>query len=156
MKPAAELSVSTSDAFTALCSGPQEYFPPSLISMAAAFSLIPASAIMCLEKHTSSSQLRLNPVGIPVFPVGFLPFVYSSILFPLWLILRFHHLFLNFSPLFHLLSPVLGPAVWGSAPAALPPPCILLVNRVSNPIFLLSFANLCFNQQKVVAVVEHY
>lgn len=114
-KPAAEPSMSTSDAFTVLCSQPSEYFQ-TLISMAAAFSLIPGlCSWMCACRHTHTHTVTyLYPLPTAVessclrsfCPVGFLPLIYSTILFPLWLTLYpclfsnylFSQFFLTFNP----------------------------------------------------------
>lgn len=79
--------------------------PQALISMAPAFSLIPGLCYsMCVSAnaHIHSLLLTYSPLPTtveslclrPVSPVGFLPLIYSSILFPLWLILH-PHLFSN-------------------------------------------------------------
>lgn len=78
VKPAAELSMSTSDAFTVPCSQPSEYFPkPSLAWLLhSASSQVFAIACVCLRAHTythsylltAPSQLQLNPCVCVPFP----------------------------------------------------------------------------------------
>lgn len=104
VKPAAELSMSTSDAFTVPCSQPSEYFPEPSLAWLLHSASSQAFAIACVCPHTyihththiQSYLLTYTPLPPtvessclrPFSPVGFLPLIYSSILFPLWLTLH--------------------------------------------------------------------
>lgn len=137
VKPAAELSMSTSDAFTVPCSQPSEYFlKPSL-----AWLLHSASsqvfAIACVSVRTRSLLVPPPPTTVEssclclVSPVGFSPSIHPR-LFSNYLLFSF------FLTLLLPLSPVSQSCMLIIPSSAFPPlisSCIPFFNRMPTLIF---------------------
>lgn len=169
VKPAAELSMSTSDAFTVPCSQPSEYFPKTSLAWLLHSASSQVFAIACvLSVGSLTRSLSLSYLLAPSYSWIILSISrFPSWIFPSYLLLHtvppsgslfilvfspttysslvlssfffFTFLHLHF---FQPLSHVLTPPVWWSSPPALFPlisSCILFFNRMSTLTFLSPF-----------------
>lgn len=169
VKPAAELSMSTSDAFTVPCSQPSEYFPkPSLAWLLhSASSQVFAIACVCAHTYTRSLSYLLKPP----LPPNYSWILLSTSHFPSWIsppYLLLHTVspsgslfilvfspttyfslvlssFLTFLPL--PFSPVSQPCMMIIPCSSLSPliisPCIPFFNRTSTLTFSSSLLSPC-------------